>query len=233
MPRNNIYKLPVNKTVFMAIVHECGSSIIKLGACKEIDCTERTIRRALNEGKMTPTFLDQIARYLDVDPRLLSGVLHERANSYTNELLRSISLAQLKPKNYPYFEKRKADLNQQPIGELLEQILVLFDVSFSQFEEMDFEAQYHFQHDLLEALVPVIRKHFKADAYGHEEMPNLEKVIVDLENFREDHYLQLYADNVLRTRFLENPPHGKTKEDILKMNADALIALDMYDNFKE
>jgi len=187
----------------------------------------------LNEGKMTPAFLDQIAKFLNVDPRLLSGELHEQAKSYSDELLRRISLAQLNPQNYPYFEKRKADLNMQPIGELLEQILVLFDVSISQFEEMDFEAQYLFQHDLLEALVPVIRKHFKADTYGQEEMPNLEKVILDLEYYREDHDLQIYADEVLRKRFLEKPPLGKTREDILAMSADALIGLDMYDQHKE
>lgn len=233
MPKGTITKDPVNKKAFMSVVHACGSSIIKLGACSEIDCTERTIRRSLNEGKMTPAFLDQIARFLNVDPRLLSGALHEQAKSYSNELLRRISLAQLTPKNYPYFEKRKADLNMQPIGELLEQILVLFDVSISQFEEMDFEAQYLFQHDLLEALVPVIRKHFKTDAYGQEEMPNLEKVILDLEYYREDHDLQIYADEVLRKRFLENPPLGKTREDILAMSADELIDLDMYDQLKE
>lgn len=43
MPRGEIYKIPVNKNVFMAVVKECDSSIIKLGACDEIECSERTI----------------------------------------------------------------------------------------------------------------------------------------------------------------------------------------------
>lgn len=232
MPKGKIYKETINRDIFIAVVHECGSSIKKLGACNEVACTERTLSRAMKEGKITPTFLDQIARYLDVSPRLLSGSLHKQARSYNNELLRNISLAQLKAKNYPYFEQRKTDLNKQPIGELLEKILALFDISFSQFEEMDSEAQYLFQHDLLEALVPVIRKHFKADAYGHDEMPNLEKVILDLENYRDDHDLQIFAENVLRKQYAENPPSGKTREDILAMSADALIALDMYNQHK-
>ena len=79
MPKGIIYKIPVDKTVFMSIVKECGSSIIKLGECEKIDCTERTICRSLNEGKMTPGFLDQIAKHLDVDSRLLSGELHGKA----------------------------------------------------------------------------------------------------------------------------------------------------------
>lgn len=227
MPKGTIYKDPVNKNAFMSVVHACGSSIIKLGACSEIDCTERTIRRSLNEGKMTPSFLDQIARHLDVDSRLLSGELHKQANSYRDEFIRSIALAQLKAENYPYFRKRQSELNAQPIEALWEQILALFDISFSQFEDMDFEAKYLLQHDLLDALAPVIRKHFAADAFGRTDMPNLEKAIIDLENSREDHYLNLYADTILRQRYLENPPQGKTKEDILRMSTDALIALDI------
>lgn len=99
MPKGTINKIQVDKPVFMTIVHECGSSIIKLGACAAIDCTERTIRRSLNEGKMTPCFLDQIARYLDVDSRLLSGELHRKADSYGNDMLRSLYLAHLKAGN--------------------------------------------------------------------------------------------------------------------------------------
>lgn len=117
-------------------------------------------------------------------------------------------------------------MNAQPIEALWEQILALFEISFSQFEEMDYEARYLLQHDLLDALAPVIRKHFTEDAFGRTDMPNLEKVISDLENSREDHYLNLYADTVLRQRYWENPPCGKTKEDILRMSTDALIALD-------
>lgn len=227
MPKGTINKIQVDKPVFMTVVHECGSSIIKLGECAAIDCTERTIRRSLNEGKMTPCFLDQIARYLDVDSRLLSGELHRKADLYSNDMLRTLYLAHLKVGNYPYFKMRQADLNKQPMEDLLEQILALFDVSFSQYEAMDFEAQYLFQHDLLDSLVLVIRKHFNADAFGRKEMPNLEKIINDLENFREDHYLHIYAEDVLRKRFLETPPLGKTKADIYRMSAEELVDLDM------
>lgn len=77
MPRGKIKKSDVNKTIFMSIVYKCGSSIRKLGECEEINYTERTIRRSLNEGKMAPRLLDQIAKHLNVDTRLLSGGLHK------------------------------------------------------------------------------------------------------------------------------------------------------------
>lgn len=233
MPKKTIYKIPVDKVAFMSVVKECGSSIIKLGECENIDCTERTIRRSLNEGKMSPCFLDQIARYLDVDPRLLTGELHKQANFYSDDLLRTMCLAQLKAKEYPYYQKRKSDLNQQPIGELLEQILALFEISFSQFEMLDFESQYLLQHDLLDALVPVIRKHFEVDAYGRTDMPDLERIIYELESFRSDYYLHLYAEEVLRKKFLECPPHVKSKVEIRRMDVEELIKFDMYNNYVE
>jgi hypothetical protein len=94
---------------------------------------------------------------------------------------------------------------------------------------LDFEPQYILQHDLFDALIPVSRKHFTVDAYGRKDMPELEKIIFDLENFRDDYYLHLYAEEVLRKKFLENPPQGKSKSEIKRMNAESLIALDMYD----
>lgn len=114
MPRGTINKIQVDKTVFMTVVHECGSSIIKLGACATIDCTERTIRRSLNEGKMTPCFLDQIARHLDVDSRLLSGELHRKAESYSNDMLAPL-------------DEIIAKINEEFIGEFTDADRVIVD----------------------------------------------------------------------------------------------------------
>lgn len=227
MPRGEINKVDVDKEVFMDVVKKCGSSITKLGEhdCKEVDCSEKTIRRALNRGRIPPRYLEQIAKYLNVDTRLLSGELHKQANSYNDEFIRDMCLAQLKVENYPYYRKRKSDLDKEPVVDLLERILALFEISFSQYEAMDFEKQYLLQHDLFDALVPVIRKHFEVDAYGRKDMPDLERIIYELENYRDTHYQRIYADEVLRKKFLEKPPHGKTKADIRRMDAETLIAL--------
>ena len=136
----------------------------------------------------------------------------------------------MRPEMHPYYCKRKSDLNKTPNDELLEQILALFEISFSQFDSMDFESKYLLQHDLFDVLVPVIKKHFKVDAYGRKDMPNLEKIIYDLENSRDEYYTNLYAEEVLRKKILEQPPIGITKADISKMNTEDLIALDMYND---
>jgi hypothetical protein len=169
--------------------------------------------------------LDEIAKHLNVDPRLLSGELYEDAYSYKDDSLRTLYLSQLTIERYPYYRKRCIDLNQHPITDFLERLLSLFEISMSQYDDMDFEAQYLFQHDLFEAIVPIIMKHFAVDAYGRSDMPNLERIISDLENFRESHYIQLYADKVLRKKFLANPPHGITKSEIRRTDADSLMVL--------
>lgn len=231
MPKGKIYKIPVNKAVFMSVVKKCGSSIIKLGKCEEIDCTERTIRRSLNEGQMTPCFLDQIAKHLNVDPRLLSGEFHKQAESFSDDFFRNIYLKRLTVDKNPYFQKRKSDLIKQPMRELIEQVLSLFDISISQYDAFDFESQHLFQLDLFYAIIPVVQKHFSEDAYGQKDMPNLERIIFELENYREDYYLHQYAEDVLRKNFLKDPPKGKTKADIYKMTSDDLIALDFSLNY--
>lgn len=232
MPKKEIYKVPVDKTIFMSVLKKCKYSIIKLGKNDKVECTERTIRRALNEGKMTPLYLDQIAKLLDVDTRLLSGELHKRAESYSDEFLKNIFLSQLTIEQYPYYRKRKEDLEKQPIEQLLEQILSLFEISIFQFEDLEFEAKYQLQHDLFDAISPVIRKHFEVDAYGRKDMPNLERIVNDLENYHEDYYQDLYAENILRKKFLDDPPLRKSKSEIRRMNTDELIFLDMEINNK-
>lgn len=232
MPKGKIKKEQINKTIFMSIIKECGSSIIKLGECEEIECTERTIRRSLNEGKITSRYLDQIAKYLDIDPRLLSGELHLQVKFIHDNFLKELYLKSLKIDNFPYYRKIKTDLDNQPLKNVLERIFSIYDISYNQFEALDFEDQYQFQIDLFEAIIPVIRKHFKTDAYGNEEMPNIEKVFFDLDCYRDNHYLHLYADNVLRKKFLENIPSGLSKTKILKMSPEELIDLDIQFNEK-
>lgn len=227
MPKGKIHKDIVHEDIFKSIVKECGSSIIKLGKNDKIDCTERTIRRSLKEGRMTPRYLDQIAKALNVDAHLLSGELHQQAYSYQDEILRNICLSQLTVKNYPYYKNRKSYWISQPIEELLEHILSLFEISFSQFEKMDYESQYLFQYDLFEAIIPVIWKHFNEDAYGRKDMPNLEEIICQLENAHEEHQLNEYAEKI-RGEFLKHPPMGKRRSDIQKMNMNELIDLDMH-----
>lgn len=71
------------------------------------------------------------------------------------------------------------------------------------------------------------------DAYDQKDLPHLEKIICDLDNFRDDYYQHLHAEEVLRLKFLEHPPCGKTKADVLRMSAEDVIALDMDNDYSK
>lgn len=109
------------------------------------------------------------------------------------------------------------------IKETIQRILALFDTSYSQFEGMSFDEQYHFQYDLFDAMLPVIYRCFKKNAYGETGITSFSRIINDLEDCKEDHDELEYADTVLRQQYLNNPPKGLTYKKIEKMPASELL----------
>ena len=229
MPKNVVKIKPVNKEIFFRIIKEKGSSIRKLGNTEGIDCSEKTIRRELNtRGGLREQYLDQIARYLDVDSRLLSGELVKKAFSTTDKSMKNLYLSPLAHiEDYPYFREEQDRLRKEHIDETLKRILSLFEVSYEQFKAKTFEEQYDFQHDLLSAILPVMYKHFDRDGYGDTGRISFEAIIISLEYYRDDYYEREYADTTLREKFMQSLPEGYTSSQIKKMSTDELIELDM------
>ena len=162
MPKGFVETDHVNKDVFMQVLKLKKTSIRRLDEELSIECSDKTIRRSLNNGKMRRQYIEQIAKYLDVDSRLLTGELVEGAFHTTNSVIRELYLNPLTHiEDFPYFREEQERLQREKIDETLKRILSLFEISYKQFEEKDFEEQYSFQHDLLDAILPVIYKHFK------------------------------------------------------------------------
>lgn len=231
MPKNDVKVIPVNKEVFQYILKKKGSSIRKLGAADCIDCSEKTIRRELNKksGGLRKQYLEQIARYLNVDSRLLSGELVKKAFSSQNECLRKLYLQPLEHiDDYPYFREEQDRLRSERIDETLKRVLSLFEISYEQFQSKSFEEQYSFQHDLFSAILPVMYKHFDSDGYGDKERWSFEAILCQLESCKEDYYEQQYANTTLREKFLKNPPKGYSRTKITKMSPSDLINLDLF-----
>lgn len=219
MPRNQIYMEKINKSFFMKVLKNKKSSIRKLGSIESVECTEKTIRRSLNQGRINPVYLEQIAEYLDVDPRYLSGEIFKGSANFSKVL---------PPENFPYFKKIQDEQNKKPIKELLEQLFSLFDINYAQFEVLDFERQYEIQHDLFEAIIPIISKHFSEDGWGRKGIPLISRIIFELESYRDDYYENIYADTTLRKKYQDNPPDGISRKDILSMSPEELLELDNY-----
>ncbi len=228
MPKNKVKTEPVNKDIFLKVLKAKGSSIKKLDKERTVTCSDKTIRRSLNNGGMRRIYIDQIARHLDVDPRLLTGEMIRGAFLATSSLEKNLYLSPLRHiDKYPYFRAEQDRLRKEAMSETIKRVLSLFEISMDQFNEMTFDKQYVFQHDLLDAILPVIYKHFNEDGYGDAEMISCQRIIFELENFKEDHDFREYANTILRQRFIDNCPKGYTVKEINAMSPDELIDLDM------
>ena len=67
MPKRPVEMIPINKEMFLDILKKKHISIRKLGA--ESPVCDKTIRRALNAGKIKEKTALQLAAYLNVDPK--------------------------------------------------------------------------------------------------------------------------------------------------------------------
>ncbi len=181
MPKGKVATEPVNKEIFIRVLKLKGYSIRKL--VDELDwCSDKTIRRSLNNGRMRPKYIIEIARYIDVDPGVLTG----------KRIKQIEALDRLPIEKYPFFKAEQEKLMTESINETLRRVLSLYNISLAQYECMEFEKQYTFQHDLLTAVLPVIYKHFDRDGFGDTEMLSCQEIIIDLENYRENYYVQLF-----------------------------------------
>ena len=60
MPRKPVYTIPINKIIFKELIKRKGYNIRSLTDKLSI-CSERTLRRALNNGLIRPIYLNNIA----------------------------------------------------------------------------------------------------------------------------------------------------------------------------
>jgi len=183
MPKNRVETKKVYKKLFLHIVKAKGSSIRKLGAVEQdkIKATEKTIRRQLNEGRMRPDYIEEIAKYLNVDSRVLTGeliYLHGYHNGYPLKHL----------DEYPYFREERDAYQREDIKETLSRVLSLFNRSYSQFEAKEYEEQYLFQKELLEAMYLIVRKHFDVDGFGNKDEMEAQWIFYALDGAKDSYY---------------------------------------------
>lgn len=221
MPKNKVETIKVDKQIFLEVIKLKGYSIRKLGAVDQnlIKATDKTIRRQLNEGRMRPEYIEEIAKYLDVDSRVLTGELiniYGRVNLYPLEHI----------DDFTYFHRQREQFREENIEYMLYCILMLFNRSFSQFEAKNYFEQYLFQKELFEAMYNIITKYFHVDGLGKTDEEEAQRIFAELDYERENHYMNLHVNNNIRPRLLDNPPIGYTKEEINRLTIDEIIQLD-------
>lgn len=213
----------IEKDFFMQTLKEKKSSIRKLGRNEKIINSERTIRRSLNAGEMSRDLLNSIAKELDVYPAFLSGEIYLSICSKKDDLLRHAALSSLKINNYPYFMKEN---DEYQINYFLKNVLMLYDISLAQYEHFPFERKIEFLRTLDTAIVPVIDHFFIQDAYGNAGLPNLQLNSIHIDQYEEEHYMNIWLQQ-RKEEFISHPPRWWTSKDIEKMSLSEIQALDM------
>lgn len=165
-------KVPVNKELFLEVLKLRNCSIRKLGeAYEEIQRTEKTIRRCLDEGEMPSDLLDNIAKYLDVHPDYLSGVYNQKADKIEDEYLRHLYRKSINPDKYPYLLKAKSDIDYT---NYFENILTMNNITMEQYRTLPAEERVLFRQELVVAILQVFSRHFSHDSLGNDLSAELE-----------------------------------------------------------
>ena len=215
--------VPIEKKFFMQTLKKKKSSIRKLGSNDKIINTERTIRRALNAGKMSRELLNSIAKELNIYPAFLSGEIYLSICSIKDDVIRNIALSSLRINNYPYFMKEKDEYH---INDFLKNVLMLYDISLMQYEHFPFERKIEFLRALDTAIVPIINHFFIQDAYGNADLPNLQLNSIRIDQYEEEHYINIWLQQ-RKEEFISQPPKRLTSKQIEKMSLSEIQALDM------
>lgn len=182
-------KVSFDRKCFEEALKLRNSSIRKLGKVTGgIGWSEKTIRRALIVGQISPELLDDIARHLDVDPEYLSGKHHRKAEKYEDPNIRAMALYNLKAERYPYILKQQRDKtdNHFLYDRYLENILIIHNLSLKQFNDLPFEIRKKIQLELEESICRVLTKHFEKDAFGKDLYPDIYMLQNDIDNYDPD-----------------------------------------------
>jgi hypothetical protein len=176
-------KEPFQWERFLAAKRRAKISITKLGSKDDgIGWSEKTIRRAKADGKISQEILEALAKRLDIDPDYLRGKydhFYDLIADGFDEKQREIYLKKmLDPGRYPYYRGK----NQIKLYEgYMDGILMLHGISNRQYDELSPEKRKAFQIDIEKAVGTVIEKYFECDGRGQSGIPDLYSLEAQIE----------------------------------------------------
>jgi lambda repressor-like predicted transcriptional regulator len=118
MGTKQLEKHNVEKEIFVSVIREKGYSIRKLGTVPQIGYDEKTIRRALNSGRITKNLVKNIADFLGVSIFELTGSMPSLTKTELglteymvvgSNLVANVIYEAIRCKTYPTLP-RKADI---------------------------------------------------------------------------------------------------------------------------
>lgn len=175
---------------FLAAKELRGISIRTLGGHKDkggIGCSEKTIRRAKEKGKIKAVNLEAIAQALDVEPAYLMGKYDEEFGKLFPEPhdkeIEAFLESMLRPERFPYyFCCERNDRYER----YLDSILTVHDISIRQYNDLPDEKQNQFMLEIENAVCPIIQKYFTHDARRQEGPSDLYCIAAEIECYDPD-----------------------------------------------
>lgn len=186
MGRKESFKVPINKECLKEALQLRKRSIRDLSRDQEhFSWSSRSVGRGLENGKVDPSLLDALGKYLDVDPDYLAGKYHKGIDKIKDEELRATFKSQLRADKFPYLRKQQRDKIEERFlyDKYLEYLLAIHEISLRQFNEMQPTARKEFQLDLEDAIAKVIMKHFPFNALGQDTWPEVYKIWYEIDSY--------------------------------------------------
>lgn len=178
--RPAIKKVPFSKTRLKEALKYKHVSLRDLNNDPIVQASEKTIRRAAQEGTINPEILNRLSKRLDANPSFLSGIYDMRAELLSNgnkEEADDIK-SKIKIENHPYLEKEQ---NEVDIWDVYLKLAIYNNVPESQFNSLNREQLVRFYLDMDRATSGVINKYFTPQQYGYYEsipMPPEEGIVI-------------------------------------------------------
>ena len=226
MPKNKVAMRKIDKEIFRRVLKKKNSSIRKLGKDDRIQITERSIRRLLDDGRMRDCYVREIARLLDVDPRVLTGDIYSVYAGFSFDPIEHLEL-------YPYSREEEDKYRVENIKEIISRILSTFNRSYIQYNALSVDEKYQFDEEVFNSLFAIVTAHFPRNIFGEENAVEDISILNDLGCEREEEKILQSADTILREKYIANPPEGYTSEQIKSLSREQIYAIDEAVFFKE
>lgn len=210
-----IKRTKLNEEIFKAVLKCRGECITSLGNPERKDhpCSVRCLHDSLKKGEIKDSFLTDIAKLINVDKRFLSGELYNSRYKHTSL---DYYLSQINQYPYAREELEKVKI-QYPIN-ILDTVLVNFNLNIDQFDSLSIGVQNALYGELLSGIRDTLVKYMPVD----------DITLNGWDFLIQDCFMSAEVHNKILPKFLHELPDGYSPEDIESMDDIELYHLYMF-----
>lgn len=185
MANKSIKKIPFYENRFREALEFSQISINKLCHPTEgFGRTRKQLYRYLNQKEIPENVLDEMGKFLNVEPDYISGEYDRKIDNIKNSEIQKIFKEQLNVKDHPYIKKLQNNkVDEKFIEEdYFEKLLIVHGISPQQLYSLNRKAQLEFQLEIENSIIPILMKYFKFDAAMKNSFESIWRLSAEIEN---------------------------------------------------